>query len=217
MMKGKMMIAGAMLSVSMTAGATGIPVFDGANMANALQQFMQLQQQYANMQERLKNAEDQLDNAQDQLGAQTGTNNMGQYGRSEYWNDWDKSDSANDALANQYDIAPNEPDYYSDQTKQNNRRETRRLANESNSVDQMLEAAVERFDAINELIRKIDSSPDAKTTADLQARIAGEQAMLNNEMLKMKLLQQQYEMKRRREISRANHRENTSLLDVVDN
>lgn len=209
-MKIKMVMAGALLSASMGASATGIPVLDAASLANALQQFQQLQQQYANMQERLSNAEDQL-------GAQTGSHNVGQYGRSEYWNDWDKSNSANDALVDQYDIAPNEPDYYADETKQSNRRQTRRLANESNSVDQMLEASVKRFDAINELISRINSSPDAKTTADLQARIAGEQAMLTNDMLKMQLLQQKYQMERRREVSRTNHTERTSLLDVVNN
>jgi type IV secretion system protein VirB5 len=209
-MKGKVFFAGFMLSASMSASAAGIPVIDGANLANALQQFQQLQQQYENMQQRLANAEDQL-------GAQTGTNNMGSYGRSEYWNDWEQPDSANDALANQYDVAPNPADSYADDTRESNRTQTRRIANESRAVDEMLDRAVERFDAINELIQKIDSSPDAKTTADLQARIAGEQAMLTNEMLKMQLLQQQYAMQRRREASRANHRESTSLLDVVDN
>lgn len=46
----------------------------------------------------------------------------------------------------------------------------------------------ERFAALQTLIDAIGAAPDAKAIADLQARIAGEQAMLQNEHVKLQMV-----------------------------
>lgn len=50
--------------------------------------------------------------------------------------------------------------------------------------------ASDRITAIQALIDKVDGVPDAKDVADLQARIQGEQAMIQNETVKLALMSQ---------------------------
>ena len=54
-----------------------------------------------------------------------------------------------------------------------------------------LQQSQERFDALSGLLTKINQSPDQKDVLDLQARIQTEQAFLQNETIKLNMLQSQ--------------------------
>lgn len=56
------------------------------------------------------------------------------------------------------------------------------------TTGQALEAASNRFDSIQQLVDAIGSAQDQKAVLDLQARIAAEQVMLQNEQTKLVLL-----------------------------
>lgn len=53
-----------------------------------------------------------------------------------------------------------------------------------------MQQASARFDSIQTLLDKVNDAPDDKDVQDLQARIAAEQAMIQNENVKMAYLQQ---------------------------
>jgi len=71
--------------------------------------------------------------------------------------------------------------------------------------------AGERFAALSQLVQAIGAAPDAKAIADLQGRIAAEQAMLGNEQAKLAVLAQLAEAEERtralqlRELAIAGH------------
>jgi type IV secretion system protein VirB5 len=57
-------------------------------------------------------------------------------------------------------------------------------------AQQAFSNAGQRFAALQGLVTAIGNAPDAKAIADLEARIAAEQAMLDNEQAKLATLQQ---------------------------
>jgi type IV secretion system protein VirB5 len=59
-----------------------------------------------------------------------------------------------------------------------------------------LEQAKERFNALSVLLHKVNDSPEQKDILDLQARISVEQAFLQNEMIKLSMLQSETEAKK---------------------
>ena len=62
---------------------------------------------------------------------------------------------------------------------------------------QALESSSQRFTALQQLIDAIPSATDEKAILDLQARIAVEQAMLQNEQTKLQMLNQTVEAEAR--------------------
>ena len=69
----------------------------------------------------------------------------------------------------------------------------------------------QRFSALQQLITMIGAAGDAKAIADLQARVATEQAMLQNEQTKLQLLQQMTQADQWRQQQQARER---SAADV---
>ena len=59
-----------------------------------------------------------------------------------------------------------------------------------------LEQSKERFNALSVLLDKVNDSPEQKDILDLQARISVEQAFLQNEMIKLSMLQSETEAKK---------------------
>jgi type IV secretion system protein VirB5 len=68
---------------------------------------------------------------------------------------------------------------------------------------QALQVSSQRFDALQSLIDAIPSATDSKAALDLQARIAAEQAMLQNEQTKLMVLYQAVEAEERAREQRA--------------
>jgi type IV secretion system protein VirB5 len=68
---------------------------------------------------------------------------------------------------------------------------------------QALQVSSQRFDALQSLIDAIPNATDSKAALDLQARIAAEQAMLQNEQTKLMVLYQAVEAEERAREQRA--------------
>jgi type IV secretion system protein VirB5 len=68
---------------------------------------------------------------------------------------------------------------------------------------QALQVSSQRFDALQSLIDAIPSATDSKAALDLQARIAAEQVMLQNEQTKLMVLYQAVEAEERAREQRA--------------
>lgn len=68
---------------------------------------------------------------------------------------------------------------------------------------QALQVSSQRFDALQTLIDAIPNATDSKAALDLQARIAAEQAMLQNEQTKLMVLHQTIEAEERAREQRA--------------
>lgn len=210
-MRAKAFVAAGLLGISVNAGAGGFPVFDGANLSSAVQQFVQLQKQYSNMQQQLTTAEDQLSNARSRLRAMTNRNSFSGMGEGKYFTGWE--DLNGEDLAEEYGLTQETPESYSEQTRESMRTDSRRLGRQMESVQRMLSNAKDRYAKIQTMINRIDESPDTKTTADLQARIAGEQAKLMNDMLKVTLLKKRWDMRQRQASVQREKAGMSSLLD----
>lgn len=59
-----------------------------------------------------------------------------------------------------------------------------------------LEQAKDRFHELTRLVAEVNNSPDPKDIMDLQARIGAEQVLLQNEMIKLSMLQSEAEANR---------------------
>lgn len=188
-----------MVLVSRFAVAGGVPVIDVTNLATAIQQFQQMTQQYQQMIQQYNTLQSQLQNMKQQwetqkanLQAVTGTNPFSGVGKGTYWTEWDKLMSGQD-LQNAIDALdlPAVPDLTeAGQESQAIRRAE--LAREVAAVNTQLANTESRFNTIETLIQKVDSAPNQKTATDLTARIAGEQAKLTNELIKVMLLEKKF-------------------------
>jgi type IV secretion system protein VirB5 len=159
--------------------ASGIPVFDGANMAQAVQQVIHMIEQI----EQLKN---QLDVAENQLKQMSDVRNMGGIIGSEYDNEMDVDyqdvlDSAEILSSNDFDLTASAGDLFD---KQN-----RAAARWKGRSEKFMNQAVDRFTELQKLVQKVNAAPDAKDVMDLQARIQSEETLLQNEMLKLQMMQ----------------------------
>lgn len=163
--------------------AGGIPTFDGAAVAQAIQQGIRMKTQIDNQIKQLKELKSQIK-------ALTGNRNLGEFAK-------------NAAL----DQVPDEWKGIYDSIKS---LDTKTLTGKdryksSNSVDALIDSyktaakAVqdtgERFKVIEQLARKINETQDAKAAADLQNRISVEQSRVENTQvmldMAMKMAEQQ--------------------------
>lgn len=168
----------AMASVlsSVPAWGQGIPVYDNASVLQALEQFRQLQQQYSLLQDQLKQAEEQIRQFE---GAR------------------DYADAIGSVYERDYEADVNSilDDYGYVEDRETVEQESREIdAQHLGEVDHYLEQTNQRYDELSRLISEVDSATDPKDVMDLQARIQAEQAMLQNEQLKVQLLSQRHEM-----------------------
>lgn len=182
----------------------------------------QLIEQIATLREQLETARDQLDQARQQYEAMTGGRGMENLLRDQQRNylppDWQSlegsltgASGAYSALSRQLEAAvstnavltPGQLAGLSDQE-----REQLLAARNSAAMFQVtsrraLEVNSARFESLQQLIDAIPGATDAKAVMDLQARIAAEQLMLQNEQTKLMVLQQAMEAEERARRQRA--------------
>ena len=157
---------GLLMGYTTPAPAGGIPVFDGASVAQAIQQGIKMKTQIDNQLKQLKELKDQIK-------ALTRTRNLGEFAK-------------NAAL----DQVPDEWKGIYDSVKS---LDTKTLTGKgryksSNSVDALIDSyktaakavqdSSDRFKVIEQLARKINETQDAKAAADLQNRISVEQSRI---------------------------------------
>ncbi len=172
----------------------GIPVIDGANLAQAIIQVQSWAQQYQQMVQ-------QIQQMQQQYNSISGIRNMGslvnspaarQYLPSDYstilsqgvgqwqaiYNAAKKFDIGNSSLSGSSDVAK----AFQAVAKQ--------AAINRAGAELAYSTASQRFSDIQVLLDKVNHAPDAKDMADLQGRIQAEQVMMQNEANKLQMLTQ---------------------------
>jgi len=182
----------------------------------------QLIEQIATLREQLETARDQLDQARRQYDAMTGGRGMENLLRDQQRNylppDWQSlegaltgASGAYSALSRQLEavvsanavLTPGQLAGLSDQERQQLLSARNSIAMFQVTSRRALEVNSARFASLQQLIDAIPSATDAKAAMDLQARIAAEQLMLQNEQTKLMVLQQAMEAEERARRQRA--------------
>jgi len=165
--------------------ATGIPVVDVASLTQQIMQVMNMIEQITQLKNQLETAKDQLETAEDSFKNMSGSRGLASVINSAYDTavDVNTNGTLNDAgikSAAEHGLEGDVADLYDS----SNQDSATWLAKSEKSLEQ----AEDRFSELTRLIAKVNSSPDQKDILDLQARIAGEQAMLQNELAKLTML-----------------------------
>jgi type IV secretion system protein VirB5 len=159
--------------------AGGIPVIDASNLAQSIQQVMHMVEQI----EQLKN---QLEVAETQLDRISGSRGMGGIISSQYdvAMDLNQAEILEDLglkSAEENGLTGKEASLY-DEANEN-------VSSWLGQSEKSLEQARDRFSELSKLVAKVNNCPDQKDILDLQARIQAEQVLLQNEMVKLAMLQ----------------------------
>lgn len=181
------------LSVGNSAQA-GIPVIDGANLAQAITQVISWGKQYAQMKEQFDQLKKQYENLNGARGMASLVNDPSsrQYLPADYKTILDSgygSSAAIRAAAKVYGIGDTSLSPASDTAKAFEANASQAALNRA-TADGGYKAASARFSDIQVLLDKVNAAPDAKDMADLQGRIQAEQVMMQNESNKLAMLGQ---------------------------
>ena len=182
----------------------------------------QLIEQIATLREQLETARDQLDQARQQYDAMTGGRGMENLLRDQQRNylppDWaslegvlSEASGAYSALSRQLEavvsanavLTAGQLAGLSDQEREQLLAARKSAAMFQVTSRRALEVSSARFASLQQLIDAIPGATDAKAVMDLQARIAAEQLMLQNEQTKLMVLQQAMEAEERARRQRA--------------
>lgn len=195
----KLLSAGAVcvaLAIGSNAHATGIPVFDGAAAASNIEQMAKWVAQIQGM-------KNQLDQAKQTYSSMTGSRGLGNIMNNPALKnyipaDWQKVyDSVKNGGYNGltstaktirdsnkvYDNCAN----LTGASKDTCARSASKGAQDKDYIGNALDAAKGRITQIEGLMNQISGTADAKAIGELQARIASEQAMMQNEATKLQL------------------------------
>lgn len=172
----------------------GIPVIDGANLAQAITQVKSWGQQYAQMVQQIQQLQQQYSNLNGVRGMANLVNNPGtrQYLPADYQTILSKGVgqwAAIRAAAQKFDVSMTSLSSSSDAANAFNSVAKQAALNRA-AAEQAYSTASQRFSDIQVLLNKVNDSPDAKDMADLQGRIQAEQVMMQNEANKLQMLQQ---------------------------
>ncbi|MDH2436866.1 P-type DNA transfer protein VirB5 [Pokkaliibacter sp. MBI-7] len=188
--------AGLPAIVPNVAHATGIPVFDGAAAANFLQQMMRLKEQLDTMRSQLSQAEQMYESVTGSRGFGDVMRNsqLRQYLPDDMVSVYDSvngggyagiSGAIDDILdAEGFDGSIDDMQDHIVQRSRN------AAATDKAMGLRAYEGAQARLDQIEALMNQISATQDQKGIDELQARIAGEQAAIQNEMTKLQMISQ---------------------------
>lgn len=161
--------------------ASGFPVVDVANLAQTIQQVQMMLDQ-------LEQMKSQLQTAKLQYNSMNNVRNMAGIISSQY--DLDMTATVDDVLR---DAGINRGQLYKlDRTSQ--RLFDRRADSAARNYElhrRSMQQAIDRFDELKRLVSRVNSAPQTKDVMDLQARIQAEQALLENEQIKLQMMQGQ--------------------------
>lgn len=171
-----------------------MPVFDHANLMQAIQQVLAWTRQYQQMVQQLKQLEQQYQN-------HSGIRNMAglvnnpisrHYLPKHYQTLLQQGIGQWEAIYNaakRFDLSASALSPAS-QAAQAFHSNARQIAINRAAAEESYHAASQRFADIQVLLDRIDQAPDAKDIADLQARLLAEQVMVQNEANKLSALHQ---------------------------
>lgn len=182
------------LSVGNVAHATGIPVIDLANLAQAIIQVESWAQQYSQMVQQISQLQQQYSNMSGTRGMGNLVNNPSsrQYLPADYQTILTNGVGQWAAIRNaskKFDVSQTSLSGTSDVANAFNAVAKQSALNRA-GAELAYSTASKRFSDIQVLLDKVNDSPDAKDMADLQGRIQAEQVMMQNEANKLQMLQQ---------------------------
>lgn len=176
------------------AHATGIPVIDIAALQQSIQQYIQMVQQ-------LEQLRAQLEVAKQHYQAITGNRNMAGIYQEDYLASL--PGTADDTLHSPGTQVSRLADAIASQASHLDEEQFEKVAEEIRSQlsaslretaqtqalnSQIYDNAGNRFRRLSDLMNRIDSATDEKAISDLQARIAAENGLLTNELIKLQAM-----------------------------
>jgi len=185
------------VSVALTMGNmahAGIPVIDGAAIAQAVQQVAAWGQQYQQMVQQFQQMQQQYTSLNGARGMANLVNNpaLRQYLPGDYQsilsNGYGNS-AAIRANAKVFGIDQTALGVNTDSSKAFEANANQAALNRATAEEGYKQASA-RFANIQVLLDKVNNAPDSKDIADLQARIQAEQVMMQNENIKLTMLGQ---------------------------
>lgn len=186
--------------------ASGIPVLDVANLANAISQYTQMVQQLAELQAQLQQAKQQYES----ITGGRGMGNLARTSSSYIPTNWQETlalmeGNVGGELGNMADqirqsASKLDQEFYSG--ADSDVKEGLEAALQSAAAGQAMNAKIydsseERLQRLNSLANQVDSAADLKAVSDLQARISIENGMLMNELIRLQSMNSMYENQRR--------------------
>lgn len=174
------------------AAHAGIPVIDGAAIAQAVLQVQSWAQQYQQMVQ-------QIQQAQQQYNSISGIRNMGSLVNNPAMRQYLPADyatilsqgvgqwSAIRDAAKKFDVSLTSLAASSD-AAQAFQQAAKQAAINRAGAEEGFKTASQRFSDIQVLLDRVNNAPDAKDMADLQGRIQAEQVMMQNEANKLQML-----------------------------
>ena len=199
-----MVSAGLLFGAVAPVSATGIPTFDAAQAANALQSLMQMKTQ-------IENQIKQLTELKSQVQAMTGSRNMGNLlkdtAKSQIPAEW----------SSLYDSVKN-TDYKSVLNGKSYKPETalQLLANNEAMSKAAYEELSDQLEKIDQLREEINNTQDIKAATDLQNRIATEQAKINNTQIQLDMMDRFYAQQEKIEKKKYAMRESCMARHMYD-
>ncbi len=160
--------------------AAGIPVFDGAGVAQAMQQVV-------HMKEQIDNQINQINQLKSQVKAMTGTRNLGNIlqntVKDQVPDEWNSIYNSSVTLTQKNSVSSAK---YNPSAGQDN------LLKVFDLSQKTFKETKRRLENIDGLMRQIDQTQDMKAAADLQNRLAGEQAIIQNQQVKLDMMARTY-------------------------
>lgn len=185
--------------------AGGIPVFDGAAVAQAIQQGIQLKQQ-------IDNQIDQIKELQKQAQAMTGARDVG----SLITNTMDTAGKINNDWQELYGkIKPSSTADLSGKIYSSSNIAEQLIKNQQFNI-KALEGAQKRIDEIIKLGRMISQTQDIKQAADLRNRIASEQAYIQAMQVKLDMANRIADTQEKIQLQRYHNRQECLARHVRD-
>lgn len=168
-----------MLATPAISSASGIPVFDGAAAANALQSLIQMKQQ-------IENQIKQITELKSQVKALTGTRNLGNILKTEAYeqlpDEWKSVYNSASTLKN-----GNYKDLLSAKNY-NPSADSERLVQQFDLTLKAIKDSEVRMDNIKRLMDQVNQTQDMKAAADLQSRIALENAKIQQNQTNLDMM-----------------------------
>lgn len=192
------LLAAGLATMPLTVTASGIPVVDGAAAAQRAQNFIQQMAEYAKQLTELKNQYRQQVN---QFKAMTGSRNLGNI----------LQDTVKDQVPSEWSAiykGAKDIDYKSviNSKTYDAKAADRIVVKNFQDMEEVFKSTQKQLDNLTGLMNQINLTQDVKAAADLQNRIAVEQAKIANNQTKLDMLDRLYvrqqEMERRRYASR---------------
>lgn len=186
----------AALAFGTSAHATGIPVFDGAAAASNVEQIAKWVAQLQEMKNQLEQAKKTYDSMTGSRGLGNIMNNpaLKNYIPADWQKVYDsvKNGGYNGLTSTAKTIRDSNKVYdncanLTGTSKEVCARSASKGAQDKDYISNALDAAKGRITQIEGLMNQINSTSDAKAIAEVQARFAAEQAMMQNEATKLQL------------------------------